>query len=291
MKRRALLQTAAISPFLMTASSASAFLSCGPDPDDNGPIYEGELLSGLEHTFWVPIGPQNRKATVYAVVAPWCPFCTRMTTDALAGKLDVNIRAIPSEPRNFSDKLKIYDLVTKGDSAAIKQFHDRRPATNTRVSDPQLFDVIIGIQQHTQWSVQEWTKAIAAPKNVGFPMVILKSSQGGADVQLSFGYSPGVARDLTKVAEPIAHSPRPVDLSVAEKIRDFRPGSFRVLPKFEHSTLRILPIAKAMPSECTKSGFSYGMKGTLTIDGADWYVTRVGNQGVVFASSTEFSVV
>lgn len=275
------------------SKKASAFANCGPRPGNMGPIYTEELWAGLQRTLWVPWGPQDREATVYALVAPWCPFCTQLTNDALNGKLAYNVRAIPCEPRSFADRLRIFNVSTQPGRDTVADFHNRRPLQNTRVADTNFFNIVINLQQYTLWSVSSYIQSIyQATNSLGFPTLIIGDSEGAPYVMS--GYGATVAPTIASKVWPKEVSARNVGVDTVARFASYRSERLDVVPKENASDVRfrVLPFDDALPTECANNSVYFKCDGEVVVDGDEWLVqssSADGFKGVLsYARKSDF---
>ena len=273
---------------LTTANAVHAFQFCGPSNDDLGPIYRGEFLSGLNKTIWVPIGPQDRSATAYAIVAPWCPFCRQLTRDAVRGSLRFNLRVIPGEARNISDQIRIFNLSAKKDRLSIDQFHERSSIKDYHIEDPQLFRFLIRIQQRVIWSFQEWKFAILPHTFSGFPTIAVPLSGGDIDVELVSGYNDAIKRQIERIIAPFSFDNKPLGLSVVRAIASFERKDVWARPVVDSPRIWTIPVRGALASECLRASSEYRFQGTLSYDQNRWFVGTGNGDTVMFARQGEF---
>lgn len=274
---------------------ARAFFNCDIDK-----TYVDELPLGLERTFWFPLGPQDRKTIVYVVVAPWCPVCHQLYKDAKSGKIPFSLRAIPTEPMSFSDKVKISNAVGYKDNGYAPEFFDSRQRPMRSSYD---IDCINTIQRNTQQSIGAYAALIFGgfERSLlrGFPYFI--SNFEGKDAQAGEFFF--MRSGSSYVTDPqISSNIRPYNfinfdnyMDVYNAIAAKKPLSrklFLTSKSHASSKMRVLPLPGALPWYCGMYGDYHEVDSYLEFLGQKWFVSPTASQwpGMTFLSELEFDV-
>jgi len=266
---------------------AKAFHSCDL-------IRYGDLQTGLEMALWRPVGPQDRDATAYAFVAPWCPRCSELILSAEAGELPVNLRLVPAYARSSSDRQKIWDLIIHEGEEAVGAFHDRRPTTLTP-ADPESLQALMNVADMTHQSTSIWNKSIYGKELNATPAVVIfkenQDSETGTMPEIAMGFSPQIIPEYKRLARPIISSggPFPKDYFLdPPRLVDYRGRGVSTGP--DRGQTRILPHRNALLAQCFGGGKELSMMvGTQLVFGEEWMVTKTSDGKLLFLDPDQYS--
>ena len=290
MKRRDFTRGAITLGAVFFSSPSQAFLNCGSQAGAAGAIYQNDLYDGLKYLNWKPVGPQSKSLNLYSMIAPWCPFCTRLSMDALNDNLPFNLRVSPCEPRSFSDRQKIFKFINDESSDAVLRFHDRRPSSDVFIDNINLLNDIVNCQQKAMWSLRNWQSSIYPSLASGFPMSITDIGETGGIIVS--GYSPEIIKMLHEDAVPFSLNLQPISMETLSSFSVFSRKDSRIRPIKEDVVMRTLPIPDAFPNECTPMNYSYSSVGTIFHSGREWFVLSANiadfEEVLMYASAEDF---
>ncbi|MCT4334413.1 hypothetical protein MU516_16250 [Paracoccus sp. YLB-12] len=267
--------------------SAMAFYDCKV-------IRFGDLQTGLEMSLWRPVGPQDRGATAYGFVAPWCPRCRELILAAEAGQLPVNLRLIPAYARSPSDRQKIWDLVVHEGDEAIGAFHDRRPTTLTP-ANPAALQTMVNITDMELQSASLWNKTIYGSELNATPAVVIfkehQDSETGTLPEIILGYAPQIIPAYERLARPIVSSGGPFPKNYfleLPRIADFKGRN--VSSGTDRGQVHVLPHRSALVAQCFGGGKEFRMTlGTQSVFGEEWLVQRTSDGKLLFLNPDQYS--
>jgi hypothetical protein len=204
------------------------------------------------------------------------------------------VRAIPCEPSNFSDKIKIFDLLNRPNSLNIERFHDRLPDDRSLQRPPSNLDDIINFQFNTLWAVKYWQKAIHPDVVQGVPMFVLELVDG-QNVVLS-GYSAEVKREIEKISCGDSGPRRGLRIEDVALYLEYDRKPTEIKPRSNDSVFHIYPMKNSILDRCVSTQQRYESIGQLRIGEEIWYVVKYdpnpAYKGVLFFGiEHEFEVV
>lgn len=281
--------------FLLGGSAAVSFVL--PTPvfsfENCGPVLVSDVpqaMDGLRNSFWFSLGPTNRRATAYVLMAPWCPFCRKMSADAFAGKLDFNIRVIPAEPSNFLDRQRIASATLRPSLKTAKNFFDRNSRPEISSIPSHQIDFVVNQQQMLLWNIRRFQAQYGQGFKIGLPSIMypVGGNQGGFHAIQGYDLSLGKA-----VMEDIVptHKLSSEALKTVNSIQNISRKTVRALPKFNRATTTTLPIPNSFPTYCADVGRRLRGVGTVSIKQVEYAVIDIGDDYYSFASEENFDFV
>ncbi|MBU2963216.1 hypothetical protein KO516_20790 [Citreicella sp. C3M06] len=266
---------------------AAAFFDCDP-------IRFGDLQTGLEMSLWRSAGPQDRAATAYGLVAPWCPRCRELILAAKAGELPLNLRLIPAFARSQLDRQKIWDLIMHPGDEAIDAFHDRRPTTLSR-ADPAALDTLVNFTDLILQSASIWNRMIYKNEVNATPAVILfkqhPDSETGTVPEIALGYAPQMIPVYRDLAQPIVSSGGPFPqeyFRTLPRVENLRPRSISTGP--DRGQVHVMPHRNALVAQCFGGGRELRMTvGTQIAFGEEWLVSKTPDGKLLFLNPDQYS--
>lgn len=266
---------------------ASAFIDCDP-------IRFGDLQTGLEMSLWRSAGPQDRAATVYGLVAPWCPRCRELILAAEAGDLPVNLRLIPAFARSQADRQKIWDLIMHDGEEAVAAFHDRRP-TRLTPADPAALDMMTNVTDMILQSVGTWNRMIYRTEVNATPAVILfkdhPDSETGTVPEIALGYAPRIIPVYQELARPIVSSGGPFPRAYFRdlpRLENLRPRNLSTGP--DRGQVHVMPHRNALVAQCFGGGRDLRMTvGTQVAFAEQWLVAKTPDGKLLFLNPDQYT--
>ncbi|MDO6588153.1 hypothetical protein Q4543_21855 [Salipiger sp. 1_MG-2023] len=267
--------------------SAAAFFDCDP-------IRFGDLQTGLEMSLWRSAGPKDRAATVYGLVAPWCPRCRELILAAKAGELPLNLRLIPAFARSQLDRQKIWDLIMHPGDEAIDAFHDRRPTTLS-TADPAALDTLVNFTDLILQSASIWNRMIYKNEVNATPAVILfkqhPDSETGTVPEIALGYAPQMIPVYRDLARPIVSSGGPFPQEYFRnlpRVENLQPRSISTGP--DRGQVHVMPHRNALVAQCFGAGRDLRMTvGTQIAFGEEWLVSKTPDGKLLFLNPDQYS--
>ncbi|MCE0507295.1 hypothetical protein LR948_18175 [Roseivivax sp. GX 12232] len=256
-----------------TPTNLLAYQNCGA-------VYSDDVWRGLQAAFSVPVGPQDREGQIYAIVAPWCPFCARMKEDTLAGRIPASVRLIPSEPRDSFDRGRIAYFLEAG-ADGLDEFFDRSSAAPSTSMSDAAKELLLQTQQATQWNMRRVFEVSGA--RPGFPMWSAYSEESAwTNGEMVFCFGGWIDDPAAKISEnlnivPSAHPADSGNWRVLEEIsRTWRPFNKMVYANSDDVVMRVFPTESSLPSYCYKANTGFVHPGIVTAQGEDWIVMDAG---------------
>ena len=167
LSRRRFISTAAAVPLSAGVGKLHAFENCD--------ILVKDMPNGLDVSNWIPAGSQKHEKTVYAVVAPWCPYCAELFSRVSAGEFDISFRFIPADARDSFDQARITKAFSLGGDRGIEALFDRR---DRRIENSPFHFALNNIQQQTYWSIWNWSERIMPSMRFGTPYLLSSFDEG-----------------------------------------------------------------------------------------------------------------
>ncbi|MBR9843668.1 MAG: hypothetical protein GYB25_10930 [Rhodobacteraceae bacterium] len=257
-------------------------------------FYQEEIWNGFQSAFSVPYGPQDRDGQIYAIVAPWCPYCRQMKEDIKAGQVDARVSFIPAEPRDALDRRRIAYLLTSGDLEAVDKFFDRKWSPSDIPLSGSEQSQLLSVQQHTMHTFSRVLTNLG--KTLGFPMWVTWAKKGPIMARDGLFIEAGWVNDPRKISSNLSFMnvrkpevARSWDaLRNAAKVSRFSGAAYA---KTDRVVARVLPMNQAMPTFCYKQGFGHDYIGTVKSGGKDWLVLE-GNDGFFsYVDTTQMDIV
>jgi hypothetical protein len=266
------------------AGQSAAYISCV----DDIPIEYGDLEESIRTTFWRSVGPQDRDVTVYALVAPWCPICTQLMTDALSGQLSFNLRSIAVDPRSPADQTKIVDFCLGDDAETLNAFHDRRPTSLSGATRRQV-EIVNSLQGMTRQSVEVWREFVSGiGQGFGVPALIFLAeadhSPNGFFPQILLGYGPQNSGLIRQHARPLPEVGSPLQGDVVAAIEGFsneRTRRFQIVGG--RGQAHIAPVRSSMVAQCYGASGNFRARiGEVEYRNERWLAQRNANGDLFF---------
>ena len=276
------------SVFLPT--TALAFSGCSSADRTGSPVLTTELLSGLSNSFWIPLGPQNRRTYCYAMIAPWCPNCQNLVLDAKAGRLPFSIRAVPVAAFDSQDRIRIFNLLRFGDHEAWSEFHSKKRPTIRKGTSSSEIDAIYAIQDRLFGALEDFSVGFLPERIRGTPVFAFKNrANTGADPAWMYqGYDGSTGRvvaDLTDMMTEALDIENSNAIDVGEFLNSLQKTVFvdkRVWFGEDRDRLRVTPRSDGITAQCTSSSGSAMTIGFFVFENKLWHIVPTTGHSILF---------
>lgn len=254
-------------------SEGLAFSSCSPYKDEN--------IAGLMSGFGFSVGPQDREHVMVALVAPWCPICLSLLDDARQGILPYNLFAIPCEPANAGDDIRIAEACFAMDDASTLAFHSRAKLPKRSLTTDEV-RFVNEAQKLAKSIVLGYAERFQNVAPNGFPTIYTAYPDG---FWAASGYKRDVYVSGVKNTEPFRLKSSFATLNQLREAMKRIPNrnTYRLLEP--DSRLRIFPADNALPASCFDPPLGFEADYEVLVDGKRWLALDAGHHSSFIAAS------
>lgn len=270
--RRAVLLSLTMAAFFRP-SKAFSLSKCSPYKDEN--------IDGLINGFGFRVGPQDRRHDMVALVAPWCPICLSLLEDARQGILPYNLHAIPCEPANKGDDIRIAESCFAVDDDSTLGFHSRARLPKRTLSAEEV-SFVNQVQKLTMEIVLDYAARFQSSVPNGFPIMYTAYPDG-------FWAASGYKRDVYLAGVKNNSS---TNLSASFLTTNQLRNALKRIPKKRtyrllnpNSRFRIFPSDHALTGSCFDPPLGFEADYEVLIDGRRWLALDLGGQSSFIAAS------
>ncbi|MBR0556454.1 hypothetical protein J5J10_12260 [Ciceribacter sp. L1K23] len=219
-----------------------------------------------------------------ALVAPWCPNCVRLMEDARHGELPYNLFAIPTEPANDTDRLRIAEACFAETDEEKAFFHSRSKLPKRTLTFEQI-EFINRVQLETLHIIFAYAKRFQSDPPKGFPTIYTAYSDG---FWAGSGYVSDLYRKHVKRSAKSELRPNFINTATLAQMMETSQNKKTYRLKNSETRFRLLPRSDTLTAMCSAPPNGFEADFQITVDGKTFVGLTVGNSYLNIASTGRY---